>query len=106
MSLRSAGFMVREIIRVRPREGPEQGPKLVTRNSTMYEFRTATFVLQQPLGLHLGYRRLERLHRAVDVLLGMHARGEAAAAAHQVDAMVQHTPLQGQHQRPGRARRK
>src|SRR5437870_12088163 len=55
---------------------------------------------------HLADGIFERFYGFGDVLLGMNARGETAVAAHQVNAVVQHTPLKDSGQRRRHARRR
>src|SRR2546427_13183676 len=55
---------------------------------------------------HLADGIFERFYRFADVLRRVHPRDESPVSAHQIDSVIQHTPLEGSGQRRRHARRR
>src|SRR5438034_9163356 len=56
--------------------------------------RSAGATLDDSLDSHLADGIFERFYRFGDVLRRVHPRDESPVSAHQIDSVIQHTPLQ------------
>src|SRR6266480_1971798 len=68
--------------------------------------RSAGATLDDSLDSHLADGIFERFYRFGDVLRRVHPRDESPVSAHQIDSVIQHTPLEGSGQRRRHARRR